>query len=122
MPRAATHFAAGAVTAGVINVAIQWQEKLSDASYRFDWGEFLVCCGVGGAVGLLPDVLEPANTPNHRAFFHSLVAGALVAWAISGKHTNECAPWVKKLLVSAGFAYLSHLALDARTSKCIPFC
>lgn len=120
MPRAATHLVAGVVTAGVVNVVIQWNAKTDDPNYRFDWGEFLVCCGAGGAAGLLPDILEPADTPNHRAFFHSLAAAALVAWAMSGKHTKDCAPGSKKLLLSMGFAYLSHLVLDAQTPKSIP--
>lgn len=83
---------------------------------------------VGGAAAAfftnLPDVLEPATSPNHRAFFHSLAFAGLLA---TGLHKlNQWQPetefdkfW-KGLGMLAGSAYLIHLALDLTTRKSLP--
>ncbi len=73
----------------------------------------------------LPDLLEPATSPNHRQFFHSIVfAGLLVYGYIK---LDEWEPkdstqelW-KKLGKLAIAAYLVHLALDSTTRKSLPF-
>lgn len=119
MPRAAQHAVGGAIAAGVVNVMIQLESGLDDPGRRFDWGELLLCCAAGAGAGLLPDLLEPADSPNHRLFFHSLAAAGIVAWAISGKHTGQWTPEMRKLLLAAGFGYLSHLYLDGLTPKSI---
>lgn len=77
---------------------------------------------VGGLAGVLPDVFEPATSPNHRSFFHSiailvmLVSGNLKVWE-SQKLTED-----QKLVISLLSAgYGSHLLSDSRTPKSIPF-
>lgn len=72
----------------------------------------------------LPDLLEPATSPNHRQFFHSLAfAGLLVAgfmklrdWETKDA-TEEFLKTLGKLAIAG---YLIHLALDATTSKSLP--
>lgn len=40
----------------------------------------LLLGGAGGLVGsMLPDLIEPASTPRHRGFFHSLVLAVAVS-------------------------------------------
>jgi membrane-bound metal-dependent hydrolase YbcI (DUF457 family) len=69
----------------------------------------------------LPDLLEPADSPFHRQFFHSFAAAALVAYAISGKHTR-CLGWAGRMLLwMIGLGYLSHIVADSRTPRSIPF-
>lgn len=121
MPNAKTHFVAGVVTAGVVNGLAQWAECLHFPERTLDWGEFFICCFAGGAVALLPDVLEPAEHPNHRQFFHSVAAAGLVAFAVSGRHTEGYSPQVRKLLCVLGCSYLSHVLLDSDTPKGIRF-
>lgn len=87
----------------------------------------LVLLGSGAFSALatrLPDVLEPATSPNHRQFFHSLLFSAIV-----GKLTYDCYQWeaqtdsqklVRYLLLLAGAAYLIHLVLDFGTPKGLP--
>jgi membrane-bound metal-dependent hydrolase YbcI (DUF457 family) len=83
---------------------------------------------VGGLAGALltnlPDILEPATSPNHRAFFHSLTFAAIV---VAGMHklsqwepqTDVDRFW-KSLGMLAGASYLIHLALDFTTSRSLP--
>ena len=119
MPCAKEHLVAGLVVGATVNGIIQWLECLDDPTKRFDWGEFFLCTAAGGAAALLPDILEPADSPNHRKFFHSLTAAGLVVYAISGRHTNGCSKPVLKILTILGMGYLSHLALDSTTPRAI---
>ena len=66
------------------------------------------------ALGIIDNMMVGSISYQH------LAAAALVAWAISGKHTGEMPPELRKLLVASGLGYLSHLALDGMTPKCIP--
>ena len=120
MPRFREHLAGGAVAAGVVNVLVQLETASANPGYAFDWGELLLCCIAGAGAACLPDLLEPANSPNHRETCHSLAAAGLVAWGISGKHMGEMSPELRKLLVAGGLGYLSHLALDGMTPSSIP--
>lgn len=80
-------------------------------------------CGafcLGGFAGILPDMLEPANNPNHRAFFHSIVLPASFLFrdkiynklGLSDKAKRNC-----NIVLAA---YFSHLALDFLTPKGLP--
>lgn len=120
MPRRLEHAAGGAVAAALVNLALQTEAASTNPNYEFDWMELLLCCAAGAGAACLPDLLEPADSPNHRSTCHSFAAAALVSWTISGKHINELPPGVRTLLVAGGVGYLSHLALDGMTPKCIP--
>lgn len=122
MPRCKEHMVGGALAAGFVNVAVQFDKVSADPNREFDWIELLLCCAVGAGAACLPDLLEPATSPNHRNSCHSLAAAALVAWLMSGKHVKDLPPEIRALLVAGGTGYLSHLALDGLTPKCIPLC
>ena len=72
----------------------------------------------------LPDILEPATSPNHRQFFHSVAfAGLLcVAFHELGKWQPESAggEFLKTLGQLAIPAYLIHLLLDSLTARSLP--
>jgi hypothetical protein len=119
MPCAKEHLIAGLAVGAAVNGLIQWLESLDDQNKRFDWGEFLLCTAAGGAAALLPDILEPADSPNHRKFFHSVTAAGLVVYSISGRHTNGYSASAGKILMVFGMGYLSHLVADAGTPKSI---
>ncbi len=119
MPNAKEHLIAGLAVGAVVNGAIQWLEGIDDPSKPFDWGELFACSLAAGAAALLPDILEPANSPRHRQFFHSLTAAALVAHAMSGKHTDNYSAPACRLLAVLGMGYLSHIALDCTTPAAI---
>lgn len=83
---------------------------------------------VGGAAAAIftnmPDILEPATSPNHRQFFHSLMFAELLGIAM-----HELCRWqpespggevLKALGQVAIPAYLIHLFLDSLTARSLP--
>jgi membrane-bound metal-dependent hydrolase YbcI (DUF457 family) len=121
MPGWKTHMILGAATGATINIAMQTCRMAVDPKPEFSWGELILCTVTAGGAAMLPDLLEPANSPNHRAFFHSVACAALVAYAITGKHTGKWPAIVTLIVGAAGVGYLSHLAADATTPKSINF-
>jgi inner membrane protein len=78
--------------------------------------------GLAGAMA--PDVIEPALSPNHRAFFHSLVTLAIVtgsAWHVWNWKPETFEGRMARA-AALGFlaGYVSHLALDATTPMSLP--
>lgn len=109
----------GAATGAAVNVVLQTGRKVWNPLTPFSWGEFLICTGAASLAALAPDVLEPADSPNHRAFFHSVAMAAIVAYMMTGKHTGKWPAFLTLIVGAAGVGYLSHLAADATTPKSI---
>ena len=80
--------------------------------------------GVAALATNLPDVLEPALTPNHRQFFHSLLFAGILGYGLYRLHGWDAETPEQKFLrtvgLIAGGAYLVHLALDATTKRSLP--
>lgn len=113
------HRQIGAVVgAGYTVVKYLW-EKQDNPDLEFPWGDLVINTGVGFALGSLPDWIEPATSPNHRKFFHSIAAGTGVWYGAFGKHTEEWDEDLKKWLQACAVAYLSHLAADSTTARSI---
>lgn len=72
----------------------------------------------------LPDLLEPATTPNHRQFFHSIAFATLLGAGLYKLHQWEPEDAADKFWKGLGMlaisSYLIHLALDATTAKSLP--
>jgi inner membrane protein len=72
----------------------------------------------------LPDLLEPATSPSHRQFFHSLVFAGLLGVGLHKLHgwqpDDDGGKFVRWLGLIAGSAYLIHLAMDFTTAKSLP--
>lgn len=71
-------------------------------------------------------MIEPAlGNPNHRQFFHSAVLLGLLAAGMRKVYHWEPRDEVEKIiwgiLLVRDAAYLSNLALDALTSRSLPF-
>lgn len=72
----------------------------------------------------LPDVLEPANTPHHRQFCHSLAFAGVMTSGM--KKLYDWVPatpgeiFVRDVLLSVGFGYMAHLCADATTAMGLP--
>ena len=78
----------------------------------------------GFTLGTLPDLFEPATSPNHRRFFHSLTFAALLGVGAYKLYHWQPETDADKLLRALGLvgigAYLIHLAMDATTAKSLP--
>ncbi len=80
---------------------------------------------IGAFLGRLPDMIEPSlGNPNHRQFFHSVATLCLMGAGMYKLYhwdpQDNFDKLLRGLLLIGGGAYLSHLALDALTSKSLP--
>ncbi len=112
------HQLAGAV-AGIVISASDHKDKIGHLHHPVASG------AVGALLGKLPDMIEPAlGNPHHRQFFHSFAVLGLVGWGVHKIHQWEPEDDFERLLrgflLVGGVAYLSHLALDALTSRSLP--
>ena len=76
---------------------------------------------VGGALGgllgvALPDIFDPPLHPGHRAMAHALIPVSAGAAAWSRQLDN----WQAGLRAGLGAGYLTHIALDFTTPRCLP--
>lgn len=81
-----------------------------------------LCCGIVGAgVARLPDIIEPAINPSHRAIAHSLAtSGALIYTTKKVLETQRFDSDQKAAITGLIAAYLSHLAADSTTPAGLP--
>lgn len=118
MPNAIVHAriggAAGAAT--YLGMSARFRRDLNPV-------EMAACCSIGVAFAALPDVIEPALTPNHRSIAHSVVIllllVAFVFWYCHDKD-NERDQFRKIVVASAAAGYLTHLVADSGTPKGLP--
>lgn len=85
----------------------------------------LAAGAIGAFFGKLPDVLEPAlRNPRHRQFFHSFTFLGMVGWGVhkvrQWEPQDELEKLLRGLLLIGGLAYMSHLVVDAFTSRSLP--
>jgi len=113
----------GAVGGGTYSAVRQYQDLQYHSQGEFDISEVLWGAAKGGVVGgvgaAVPDILEPAITPNHRGFFHSaplLVALMIIAAGIFGRSKSA----LMGLVFSFVLGYISHLWADGNTSQGLP--
>ncbi len=119
MPRQNTHIIIGAAVGALVDLTIQSIENAGRADAKIDWGRVALCAGVGAVAATLPDIIEPATNPNHRGFFHSVGAGAAVAWICTGGHTKNLEPGIRVLLAAVAVGYGSHIFADSLTPRSI---
>lgn len=91
------------------------QQEEIDLGHAIGWGV------VGAGVALLPDLIEPAAGPMHRATAHSLAAGGLLTLTTKAVYDNpNLSGEEKAVFCSLAAAYGSHLLLDAGTPAGLP--
>jgi membrane-bound metal-dependent hydrolase YbcI (DUF457 family) len=121
MPGKTVHSIIGATTAAALAHAFL-PETCQDRGLKI-----AAAAGVGAIAGLVPDILEPAINPNHRALFHSLLTGAAIIYA--GKKTSDSlrlpagdnkSAWLALATFAFVAGYGSHLGADALTPKGLP--
>jgi len=121
---AATGAGVGLALTAIINLLQQQKRKETNPTYKFDWGEFIAKSlaggGIGAFCGVLPDIIEPASSPNHRKFFHSVTAASAIGYGMYKANKSNLSENDKELINLAGFSYLSHLVLDSETEFGLP--
>ena len=129
MPNFKKHVTVGAGVGCGLNLAYQLFKLYTSDNPPKDFWEALsqvnflevgVFAAIGAGCAALPDLLEPATTPNHREAFHSLACGGLVGYGAFGKHTEDLTPDERHGLQVAALSYLSHLFLDSQTPRSLP--
>ncbi len=72
----------------------------------------------------LPDILEPAVTPDHRQGFHSIALAVILGFAVYEAYRWEpdtpAQEALRDLVIIGGAAYLLHLVGDMLTAKGLP--
>jgi membrane-bound metal-dependent hydrolase YbcI (DUF457 family) len=117
MPGAKQHFLTAACVGLAVNAIKQAIQMNLEPARPFDWMEFAAFGAVGGVVGLVPDMIEPAISPNHRGFFHSVGCGTALLYATHGPHARNWTDGNRTAAQMLCLAYLSHLVADASTPK-----
>lgn len=77
MPNGIVHKSAGAILGPLVYLAIQNNMQQKE---KVDLGELLLSSGIGLSTARIPDILEPAIHPNHRAFYHSLAFAGITGF------------------------------------------
>lgn len=129
MPNFSRHFVTGAAVGGGANLA--WQvyvlhtspeppRGFAETVRRIDFVKVALFSIGGGIVASIPDLLEPATSPNHRGIFHSLLCGLAVFYVAFGKPSANLSLPNQFSLRAVALSYLSHLFLDSLTPKSLP--
>lgn len=132
MPNGNIHTLTGTLAGFITSLKIQ--EKINPDS-PVDFKHLILGCTTGAATGRLPDILEPALNPNHRAFFHSFIVGVVISyigvqiWKKLGQQNSDLTspqngkPSTEFLMLLGLIAiasYVLHLLLDSFTKKGLP--
>jgi len=133
MPGRKSHVKAGAVSGGITAAATYFFNYLITCTEHqqqrstppsFNWLEFGATtaggAGLGAIGGIAPDVLEPAIHSYHRKTMHS-VATATTITSVVLKKKKKLTRVQKALVNAAGTGYVSHLVLDSKTPRGIPW-
>ena len=117
MSNAKAHKVGAAIVVGV-------SAALIDDKDEFDLTKLAFASSLAYTLGRLPDIIEPATSPNHRQFFHSYTFFVLLGVGMLKAHQWKPETEYKKLarysLLIAGGAYATHLLMDSTTPKGLP--
>ncbi|MBK9099499.1 MAG: metal-dependent hydrolase [bacterium] len=130
MPNGNIHKTAGAVIGSITYLAIKNDSQKREQA---DLGELILSTSIGLSTSRLPDILEPAIHPNHRAFYHSLTFGCVVgfvgvqAWKdfqlkrnerkVKGIQPRSPREYVDVAIILTCSSILLHLVMDGFTKK-----
>jgi membrane-bound metal-dependent hydrolase YbcI (DUF457 family) len=128
MPNSNKHagygYISGSAVTALLEIVSYQRASQYNPSIDFDWGEFFVKVLIGGAFGSiggsLPDLIEPADSPHHRKFFHSKTAGGILV--VGGMNLNKLniSYDAKGMIASCLAGYVSHLYSDSKTPIGLP--
>jgi inner membrane protein len=119
MPNFTPHLIAGTVSAGTMDIGAKLLKNEPVRAEEILY--FTADLSIGALGGLLPDLLEPALSPRHRKFFHSMVFIALISGGLIYLwQQQQVSKWVKWPVTILGVAIAVHLLLDSTTPAGLP--
>lgn len=108
------------VLGALIALANDWTYKQKKGQ-PMTFGDIIKSLVLGGLAGMAPDIIEPATSPNHRGFFHSVGMLKILAYAqdrtCQAQNLTEAQKQLASTLIDA---YTSHLLSDSTTQKGLP--
>ena len=119
MPKFTTHVLIGGGVGFATYCVKHNLRKAFDPTTTFDWGSAFVWASVGVAAACVPDLLEPAISPNHRGFFHSFALLAVLLWYVFVLTAGTLS--ASALCMIAALGYVSHLLADGFTPRSLPW-
>lgn len=117
MANGKTHIIAGGIAG--LSIALLDQGEKSEFAHHP-----IIAATVGAFSGKLPDILEPATSPHHRQFCHSLVVLGSIVYCL--KEAYDWRPedtggkFLRGMALTIGGGYISHLLLDSTTPMGLP--
>jgi len=120
MPDQATHIKVAALTGAALHFINRAATHDPLNPKPFNWGDFLLDVGACTLGGIAADVGEPADTPNHRGFYHSVAGAALAHYAWTKLRGENLSPEAKHLLGVLLAGHVTHLVLDSGTPNGLP--
>ncbi|MDR3483179.1 MAG: metal-dependent hydrolase [Burkholderiaceae bacterium] len=119
MSSSSTHRLTAALVAFVATAVAANDARIRDLPHP------VLAGGLASVLTNLPDWIEPATNPHHRQFFHSIIFAGGIAYGMKRAYQwipqDDGERFMRHLLLIAGGAYLTHLALDATTRRSLPF-
>ena len=113
-----------AAIAGIADLIIQKNNQRRNPEHKFDYVRLAKSIAIGGVCGYvtstLPDKIEPATSPHHRQFFHSLTCLALLFFGNGKLQSANMPPELKQIINYLSVGYGLHLAADSTTVKGLP--
>src|SRR5258705_13871148 len=114
MPNRGTHAVIG------LTSTLAWEAKRADTDGQDDYA--LARVGLGTFASIAPDLIEPALSPRHRKFAHSILVCASLIYLVSRLCSNGPQRPVHRFLSTMAVGYLSHLGADLWTAAGLPLC
>ena len=105
---------------GALYVIARHCRQAPESRPPFPVDDLILYAGIGALCGSLPDLIEPATSPNHRQFFHSAAAAAIAGYGAFGSPGRNMNPDLRKCTEAIVLGYLAHLGADATTAKGVP--
>jgi len=115
MPNRIDHLILGALTSGGVYLGCKFLKGEKPTLVGL-----VSTSAVGAGSAALPDLLEPAVSPNHRAGFHSWLALGVLGVSSAAIAKSELSEEAKLGILSFAGGYSSHLIADAMTPKGLP--
>jgi membrane-bound metal-dependent hydrolase YbcI (DUF457 family) len=118
------HAQTGAIFSAIALALLELHNQSKMQKINIDWWQVLKYAGVGAGIGafagILPDIFEPADYPQHRKTMHSKSIFILCIYLTTKIQVSQLNCDLKKFYTCLLVGYISHLLEDLQTPKGLP--